>query len=145
MRTITCIALAIGLCGLAAAQDEDADRAKLVGSWQSTPDGAHSWILSTQGAMLKVTEMEAGSKVADFTCNTDGKNCDVRISGKKASVSFYYNGSKLVEIEQKGSDVVKRRFAAAAEDGMEVEIMPIVPSGSNETVKFKRVSAVAKQ
>lgn len=146
MRTITCISLALGICALACAQDQDADRAKLAGAWQSMPDGGQSWVLSPQGDTLKVTEMESGNKVADFTCNTDGKECAVRIGGKKASVTFYYNGPKLVEIEQKGSDVIKRRFAAAPQtDAMEVEIMPIVPAGSNETLKFKRVNTVAKQ
>jgi hypothetical protein len=150
MRTITCLSLSICLSVVlssrAAAQDEDTDRAKLVGSWQSTPDGGQAWSFSTQGDALKVIETEAGNKVADFTCNTDGKNCDVKIGGKKASVSFYYNGSKLVEIEQKGSDVIKRRFTAAPQtDAMELEVMPIVPSGTNETVKFKRVNTLAKQ
>lgn len=144
MRTITCLSLAIALCGVVSAADDDADRAKLVGSWQSSDN--QTWSFTAQGDSLKVMEMESGNKVADFTCNTDGKSCEVKIGGKKASVSFYYNGAKLVEIEQRGSDVIKRRFAAATEaDGMNVEVMPIVPAGSNETLKFKRVAAAAKQ
>lgn len=146
MRTITCLTLAVCLCGVAAAADDDADRAKLVGSWQMIQNNNQAWSFSTQGDSIKVTETEAGNKVAEFECNTDGKACEVRIAGKKASVSFYYNGPKLVEIEQKGSDVIKRRFTAAPEpDSMQVEVMPIVPSGTNETLKFKRIAAVAKQ
>jgi len=144
MRTTILFALAVSSCAFAAPGDDYADRAKLVGSWQS-PDNSQLWSFQTEGDSLKVTQTEGGAKIADFVCNTDGKSCEVKIGGKKASVSFYYNGPKLVEIEQKGSDVIKRRFAAAEADGMELEVMPIVPSGSNETLKFKRVNTVAKQ
>jgi len=144
MRSLTLIWVAVCLCGAAIAQDETTERAKLVGSWQS-PDNAQLWSFANQGDALKVVETEGGNKVADFTCNTDGKQCEVKIGGKKASVSFYYNGPKLVEIEQKGSDVLKRRFTADQTDAMELEVMPIVPSGSNATLKFKRVNTVAKQ
>jgi hypothetical protein len=146
MRLLTFLSLTVLVCGIAAAADDEADRAKLVGSWQMVPDNAQLWTFSTKGDSIKVVEVEQGNKVADFECNTDGKACEVKIGGKKASVSLWYNGAKLVELEQKGENVVERHFAAGHEpDAMEVEVAPISPAGSHETLKFKRAATVAKQ
>lgn len=138
MRTFIFLTAAFTLCCWAAAADDDGDRAKLAGAWEIPGDQA--WSFATQGDTIKVTETEKGSKIADFECNTDGKACSVRIGGKKANVSFYYNGPRLVEIEERGSDVIKRRFSAAAPDTMELEVMPMVPSGTNQTLKLKRAA-----
>lgn len=140
MRTIICLTAALSFCGLAMAADEDADRAKLAGAWEIPGD--QGWSFTNQGDTIKVTETEKGNKIADFVCNTDGKACVVKIGGKKANVSFYYNGAKLVEIEERGSEVIKRRFAADTDaNTMLIEVMPMVPSGTNQTLKLKRASA----
>jgi hypothetical protein len=45
----------------------------------------------------------------------------------------------LVEMETAGSQVVKRRFTVTGDgDTMELETIPLVPSGSSETTHFKR-------
>jgi hypothetical protein len=140
MNTITCLSIATIFCAAAFA-DDTGDRGKLMGSWQADPtvDAAAQWSFSPQGDSVKVTETESGNKVADFVCGTNGTPCEVRISGKKASVSLWYNGAKLVELEQRGSDTLERKFAvASAPDQMEVEIVPMTPPGKSETVKFKR-------
>ena len=100
-----------------------------------------AWSFSAQGDSVKVTETESGNTVVDFVCGTDGTPCNVKISGKKASVSLWYNGRKLVVLEQRGSDAVERKFAiASAEDQMEVEVLQMGPGGKSETLKFKRAS-----
>ncbi len=139
----TCLALALLLCGTVFA-DDMSDRAKLLGSWLPEGDsgqGIAAWSFNQQGDSMEVTETESGNKVAEFKCGTDGKSCEVKISGKKATVSFWYNGPKLVELEAQGSGVIERRFVPG-DGSMEVEVVPMVPSGKTETTKFKR-SALA--
>lgn len=130
------------LFGVAAYADDTTDRGKLMGSWQMDAQSAASgsqWSFSSQGDSVKVTEVESGSKVADFVCGTNGTPCQVKISGKKASVSMWYNGRKLVELEQRGSDTIERKFAIApAADQMEVEVLEMTPGGKSEMLKFKR-------
>jgi hypothetical protein len=60
---------------------------------------------------------------------------------------MWFNGPKLVEIEARGTEVVKRRFSVTGDgDRMDVETIPIVPAGKSETRHFKRVPpAVAKK
>jgi hypothetical protein len=73
-------------------------------------------------------------------------SCDVKTAGKKATVSLWFNGPRLVEMETKGSDVVKRRFTILPQgDVMEMEVIPIVPSGKTESVQFKRAQLTARQ
>ena len=143
MNTTICWSLAILFCAAACA-DDTADREKLMGSWHIDPqsEAGTEWSFSPQGDSVKVTQMESGSKVADFVCATTGTPCDVKISGKKTSVSLWYNGRKLVVLEQRGGDTVERKFAVmAAADQMEVEVLQMGPGGKNETLKFKRAAA----
>ena len=115
-----------------------------MGSWQTEPAAAEAaqWSFTAQGDSVKVTEMASGSMVADFVCGTDGTPCNVKIAGKKASVSLWYNGPKLVVLEQRGSETVERKFAiAAVADQMDVEVLQMAPGGKSETLKFKRSTA----
>lgn len=140
MHTKICLSLAILFCAAACADDTE-DRGKLMGSWQADAAGAQ-WSFVAQGDSVKVTEVESGNKVADFVCSTSGTPCEVKISGHKASVSLWYNGAKLVELEQKGSDTVERKFAVASgTDQMEVEVRAMGRGGKSETLTFKRASA----
>jgi hypothetical protein len=143
MNTISCLGIAMVFCAAACADDAD-DRGKLIGSWQteSAADAAAQWSFSSQGDSMKVTEIESGNKVADFVCVTNGTPCEVKISGKKASVSLWYSGAKLVVLERRGSDAVERKFAVASgADQMEVEIVSMSAGGRSETLKFKRAAA----
>jgi hypothetical protein len=107
---------------------------------------ASSWTFSTAHDSIQVTEAEDGKKVTDFACGTEGKPCEVKTGGKKATVSMWFNGSQLVEMETKGSDVVKRRFKILPQgDAMKMEVIPIVPSGKTETFQFKRAQLAARQ
>ena len=92
---------------------------------------------------MHIKELEGGSEVADFTCGTGGANCEIKTGGKKATVSLWFNGPSLVEMETKGPDVIKRRFRILPANGtMEMEVIPIVPGGKTETYGFKRVQLV---
>ncbi len=133
----TVTALAFSACAFA---DDDAERAKLIGSWHA--DGsALQWTISYTTTSVKVTENEGANTIADFACTVDSKPCDIKIAGKKASVSFWFNGGRLVEIETRGKDVVKRRFGAdSAGDIMQVEVMPMEGGAKAETLQYKRIA-----
>ena len=69
-----------------------------------------------------------------------GRECEIKDSGRQAKVSMWFSGPKLVELETKGSEVVKRRFALSGQgDTMELEVIPIVPVGRSETKLLKRI------
>ncbi len=94
---------------------------------------------------MHIKELEGGSEVADFTCGTGGANCEIKTGGKKATISLWFNGPSLVEMETKGPDVIKRRFRILPANGtMEMEVIPIVPGGKTETYGFKRVQLASR-
>jgi hypothetical protein len=120
----------------------DSDRAKLAGAWNAGEgDARAAWILAENGDSMHVTYMQNDRKVLDFECNTVGRECEVKDAGKPVKVSMWFNGPKLVVMETRGSDVMKRRFHAAGEDEMELELMPLVPSGKPELLRLKRAPA----
>jgi hypothetical protein len=143
MNTTTCLSVAILFCAAGRA-DDTTDRGKLMGSWQMEAAAAAGagWSFTAQGDSVKVTEVESGNTVADFVCGTDGTPCNVKISGKKVSVSLWYNGPKLVVLEQRGSETVERKFMVAnVADQMQVEVLDMATGGKSETLKFKRAVA----
>ena len=150
MRPIHLTAILLLSLGAEAFADDQSDRQKLLGSWelQGAPENspAYSWTFSPTKSLIRVTQLEGGSKVAEFSCGTEGTACEIKAAGKKATVSMWFNGPLLVEMETKGSDVVKRRFKILPKgDIMEMEVIPIVPSGRTETFQFKRAQLAARQ
>jgi len=150
MKPISITVLLVLLSGVGALGSDQSDRGKLIGSWElegAPLDSLSShWTFSEQGESFRVIQEEGTSKVANVECHTDGASCDVKISGKKAMVSLWFNGPKLVELETKGSEVVKRRFeilSQGAGDLMEMELIPIVPSEKTEILRYKRVQRSA--
>jgi hypothetical protein len=124
----------------ALAQDSS-DRSKLIGQWQSEAgaNSPESWKIETEGDTMHITQFRSGTKTAEIACNTMGRECEGTDEGHRAKVSMYYNGPKLVQLETKGDEVVKRRFSIAGDGGLEIELIPISPQGKTETAKFKRV------
>jgi len=124
--------------------DDTSGRAKLIGSWQPQDPGAKesgAWTFEQKGNdRIRVSYTVKDQKVFEFECNTTGMDCEVKDSGKSAKVSMWYIGSKLVELETKGSEVVKRRFGVGDGDSLEVETIPVQPNGQTEKVQFRRVS-----
>jgi hypothetical protein len=139
-------AIAASVFALALA-DEGSDRSKISGAWQlenASSGGAETWVIEEKPDAIHITESRGDQKLADFDCNTVGRECDVKESGKAARVSLWFSGPKLIQLMTRGSDVVKRRYAIGDNgDTMEVEIIPIVPPGKTEAVRFKRVQVSA--
>lgn len=127
-----------------AVSDDASSRARLVGTWQvqeSAGGDGGVWIFEHKdGDVMHVTYTLGSQKVIDFECTTKGKECEIKDSGKSAKSSMWFSGSQLVELETKGGEVVKRRFAVAPEgDLLEVEVIPIQPDGKTETLHFRRI------
>jgi len=121
--------------------DDFADRAKLIGTWEST-DPALTLALEQNGDAIRITESHADQQPSKIECNVGGKECQVKDSGRSAKIMLWYNGAKLVEMETRGSEVVKRRFSAS-DDAMEIELIPIVPDGKPQVTKLKRAKVAA--
>jgi hypothetical protein len=122
-----------------------------MGRWQQSDgngEAKSTWALEEGSAdSIRVTNSRGAAAVAEFECNTVGKECAVKDAGRKSKVSMWFNGPKLVELETRGTQVVKRRFSITGDgDTMDLETIPIAPVGKVETSHFKRVpSVVAKQ
>lgn len=116
--------------------DDHADREKLWGTWTAHDS---SITLRSNGRTVQVSETQGPGKVAEFECNTMGKECKVNTSGRESTLTMYFNGPRLIELETTGKEVVKRRFRASS-DGkqLEVEVMSIVPERKAEILMFQR-------
>ena len=149
MRSIPLTAILLLFLGAAAFADDQSDREKLLGSWEqgaAENSPVSSWTISPDKDLLRITELEGGNKITEFSCAAGGAACEIKDAGKKATVSLWFNGPQLVVMETKGSEIVKRRFKILPQgDVMEMEVIPIVPSGKTETFQFKRVQLAARQ
>ncbi len=117
------------------AQSED--HLKMSGRWQHQ-DGT-AWTIDNKVGTAHLKHDDHGHVSPDVECNTMGRECQVHESGKPVKVSMWFSGPKLVELETRGSQVVKRRFlVAASSDTLEVETIPVVPEGRAEVKTYKR-------
>jgi hypothetical protein len=137
------VGLAVVAVSIAAFGQESDDRQKIIGTWQlqtATGSPGETWVFEDKGGKLHVSCTRNSEKFADFECNTTGGDCATKVNGRDAKVSMWFNGAKLVQLETRGSDVIKRHFAVAGEgEAMELEVIPVVPSGKPEVFRFKRV------
>lgn len=140
---VACSALAVMTIPLAAQ-----DRPNLSGTWQfdSTQSQVHTvtiagatWVINEDDSSIEISESESGAnKKVEMKCTIDGKEC--KLSGEKATASFWYNGPMLVEMESKGDHVTRFRMKLSA-DGktLTVDSTSIVPqSTQNDVLVFKK-------
>jgi len=139
------------LTGVYASADERVDHEKLIGSWQlqdsSAEKLAKKWIFKVNGGNLQVTQLDGDKVITKFHCSINGSICQVETGGDKGTISVWHNEAALMQMETKGSVIIKRRFAVLAQGNvMEMEVIPIVPGGKTETFRFHRllVSAQSK-
>jgi hypothetical protein len=81
---------------------------------------------------------DASDKSSDqsvITCNVVGKECEGKLAGEPVKVSYWYNGTALVEMlhHGKNSDRIVKTRRSLSDDGqkMTVEVTRIVPSGKS--------------
>jgi hypothetical protein len=128
--------------------DVNEQREKLFGRWQlageSAPADASVWTLERKGNSIRITLSEGARQRLTFECAPTGRDCVATDEGKRANVSLWFDGPALVEMETKGSEVVKRVFVAGEGEGtMQLETIPVVPDGRAQKAHFKRVPPVS--
>jgi hypothetical protein len=133
----------IGAVSVPLAADTQSDRDGLIGTWTEN-GGNHGWVIENGANGLHMTQIEGSAPIADFTCATDGHDCSIKISGKKAKVSLYYNGSALIQLETKGDTVTKRKFLVSG-SGLKVEVTPMTGKVITEERQFDRGQATARK
>lgn len=124
---------------LMSASAQDSTDASYSGTWLLQNDSTTKWVFEQHGDQIRIQEITASGTVTDYTCNTLGKECDIKDEGRKghkAKVSLWFNGADLVELETRGSVVVKRRFEFKDGKEMDLETIPIVPPGKSEKLTF---------
>jgi hypothetical protein len=126
--------LALALPFMLAAQTQDVS-----GSWVSDSDASVKWILDQKANEIHVREV-AGDKVqADFTCPLSGKECVVKEDGHSEKIMMYFNGDKLVEIREHGSETIKQRLAVSSDGKMlTVETVPLASDQKAGQRSFRR-------
>ncbi len=119
--------------------DDQTDRQKLNGTWQSDGGAQSTWTLTSSGDGIHMVSASQGQPVDDFNCNTSGKECSVKHAGHSSKVSMWFNGSKLVELETTGSQTLRRRFNVTGNgDTLEVETTNVTAGGAPDVTHFKR-------
>jgi len=134
------------LLASSAIADNEAERAKLMGSWRLLDGGkdAPGWAFQDKGGTLHVVNFIGERILTEFDCDTLGHDCVTKDGGRPATVSLWFAGAKLVEMETRGTSVWKRTFGIAADgDTMDLEMAQIAPPSKTETQHFKRTPAGA--
>jgi hypothetical protein len=126
--------------------DDEASRAKLMGSWQLADGNKDSpvWTIQEKGDTLHISNSAGGRVLAEFDCDSFGHECTIKDGGRTAKVALWYSGPKLVEMETKGDNVWRRNFGVTGEgDTLDVEVAQIAPVTKTEVQHFKRIPLVA--
>jgi hypothetical protein len=109
------------------------------GTWRSDSNASLKWILNQEAGNIHVQELSGNKVEADFTCSLNGTECKVKEKGHSEKVIMYFNGAKLVEIRERGSNTIEQRLTVSA-DGktLTVETVPLAPYQKAETLLFRR-------
>lgn len=148
-RYLGWIAISLLVASTNAGADEGADQERLVGLWQlqsrSASNTLTDWIFVVNGGTLQVTQLDGGKVIIKFQCSIYGSTCKITTGNSMGTISVWHDQAALVEMETKGSVIIKRRFAVLAQGNvMEMEVIPVVPSGRAETFRFRRLQAAAQ-
>src|SRR5260370_17231577 len=112
------------------------DRPELNGVWRLDPARSGFSDAKLKAQTLSIHQEDESIKIADaateengkerkleYECNTNGKECALKLNGQPFKVSAYYNGAVLVLIEQrKGNDSAMRKRLKTSEDGKTLTI-----------------------
>lgn len=122
--------------------DDAAQGAKVVGSWVQEGSKDPTVVIAQDNNKLRLTRSDADHKGISFECDTVGRDCETKDNGKKATISFWFNGPNLVVLETRGSEVTETTYRPSA-DGitLDVNVSPVSPPGKPETLHLKRMNA----
>jgi hypothetical protein len=104
------ISLCTFLWVAAAALPLAAQNPNLSGTWLGQSNAAQKWVFDQKDGKIHIKEMDGDRVDADFTCSLDGQECAVKEDGRSEKITMYFNGAKLVEIRERGSETVKQRL-----------------------------------
>ena len=109
------------------------------GTWVENGNSASKIVFAEKGDKIQVRETDGDKVLADYSCSLSGTQCKIKEDGRDVNVMIYYNGSKLVEITERGNDVQKRRFSLS-QDGktMQMEIIPLSSAGRTITRTYQK-------
>ncbi len=138
----TCLTLVL-LAAPASGQDQE--RPSFNGTWQfdaskselrSSKISNATWVMEEGDNSIHITQTENGKpKKIELQCTTDGKEC--KFPGDRRD-SFWFNGSTLVDMETKNSNVIRYRMKISDDaKTLTVEVTPIVPQSDKiDTLVF---------
>jgi hypothetical protein len=147
------------LAGLALVVPEvlpaDSQNAPFTGTWEMNAsksqisDGRSTTLTVEQAAdKIKITSStKKGDSVVstEFTCATNGKECEFDEGGHKSKVSLYFNGPVLVVFKTDGpeNDSASQWNMQVGPDGklLTVAVSHILPAGKDETLVFDKKAA----
>jgi hypothetical protein len=142
MRTVM---LTLSTCLMLVGQDQE--RPSFNGTWQFDPSKSElrsskissaTWVMEEGDNSIHITQTENGKpKKTELQCTTDGKEC--KFPGDRRD-SFWFNGSTLVDMETKNTNVIRYRMKIS-DDGktLTVEVTPIVPQSDKiDTLVFQK-------
>ena len=135
------------------------DRPELNGVWRLDPSHSTFSEIRLKAQTLSIrqedesikfeestTEESGKEKKLEYECNTNGRECTLKLNGQAAKLSAYYNGAVLVLMEQRrGNDSTTRKRLKTSEDGntLTIEIANLGRPGQkpDSLVYAKQVSA----
>jgi hypothetical protein len=126
--------------------------APFTGTWET--NASKSQISDGRSVTLTIQEMADKIKIAsstkkgdsvvtvEFTCPTNGKECEFDEGGHKSKVSLYFNGPILVVFKTDGpeNDSASQWNMQVGPDGklLTVTVSHILPTGKDETLVFEK-------
>jgi hypothetical protein len=139
--------------GLAWAQDRPA----LNGIWQVDAARTASSDAKFKSLALSIKQDDDNIKIEEsaeengkekkfeYECNTNGKECGLKVNGQPVKFSAYYNADSLILIEQgKSNDSTLRKRMKTSEDGASLTIVVEHigrPGQKADTVVYKKQAA----
>src|SRR5438132_13251876 len=86
------LVLGLVLLSLAAAYGQQAPQPDYSGTWRLQADDSVKLVLEQKDSTIHMKEFKGTDTRADYSCNTMGKECEVKYEGHRAKVSFWFNG-----------------------------------------------------
>ena len=139
------VMLTLSTCLMLIAQDQE--RPSFNGTWQFDPSKSElrsskissaTWEMEEGDNSIHITQTENGKpKKTELQCTTDGKEC--KFPGDRRD-SFWFNGSMLVDMETKNTNVIRYRMKISDDaKTLTVEVTPIVPQSDKiDTMVFQK-------
>src|SRR5260370_32685963 len=132
------------------ATDSRAGRPDFSGTWvldlgkSENPDQklrSLVWVITDKDEMLtqvkQIETTDGKHKTLLIACGTTGAEC--KLADGSATVSMWYNGPLLIQLEKRGEAVIKRKMSLSPNGRvLEVDVTSIMPKERREKLVFAR-------